>query len=230
MLDADTLEEQKHWFESGGVRESVWRPMMRWVVRRDLTMSMLGVPRSQRNQIERCYDGGLEQFIIHSLDTVFTRLSLADNYFWRVYMTGSYSASCCPEYLKEDNFNRLRDGLVDRISTHNDSVEGFLSKSKTPISHFVLLDHMDWLCNGNRQALASEWQAIVNRCTEQAKVLWRSAGLSVDFVDSLRVSTRGTQSAVGELLTYNKGLASDLHLLDRVHTYGSFYVAELNIA
>jgi len=230
MLNATSIDEQNKLFESGRVRESIWRPTMRWLVRREMTMTMLGVPRSQREQIDHGYVGGLEQFIIHSLDTVFTQLSLADNYFWRVYLTGQYSESCCPEYLKEENFNRLRNGLVDRISTHTDSVEGFLKKTNEPISHFVLLDHMDWLCKGERCALASEWQAIVNRCTDNAKVLWRSAGLNVDFVDSLRVSVQGTQRSVGELLNYNRALASSLHLRDRVHTYGSFYIADLNVA
>jgi S-adenosylmethionine-diacylglycerol 3-amino-3-carboxypropyl transferase len=30
-----------------------------------------------------------------------------------------------------------------------------------------------------------------------------------------------------ELLTYHKELANQLHQLDRVHTYGSFYIADL---
>ncbi len=75
------------------MQESIWRPMLRWAVRRDMTMSMLSVPRSQREQIDRGYPGGLEQFIINSLGVVFTKLSLTDNYFWRVYLTGEYSGS-----------------------------------------------------------------------------------------------------------------------------------------
>ncbi len=227
MLDAGSVAEQQQLFEIGRVQESIWRPMLRWAVRRDMTMSMLGVPRSQREQIDRGYPGGLEQFIINSLEVVFTKLSLTDNYFWRVYLTGEYSESCCPEYLKENNFNRLRDGNVDRVSTHTDSVEGFLRKSETPISRFVLLDHMDWLCQGERLALTAEWQAIVNRCTKQAKLLWRSAGLNVDFIDPLRVMIGGRPSCVGDLLHYSTELASQLHARDRVHTYGSFYIADL---
>lgn len=230
MLEATTVEEQKRLFDDGRVQESIWRPMLRWAVRRDLTMSMLGVPRSQREQIDRGYPGGLEQFIINSLEAVFTRLSLKDNYFWRVYLTGQYSQTCCPEYLKESNFDRLKSGLVDRISTHTDSVESFLTKSTASISRFVLLDHMDWLCKGERQALTSEWQAIVNRCSSNAMILWRSAGLSVDFVDTLKVSVDGKRREVGELLTYQKSMAAQLHAQDRVHTYGSFYIADVRLA
>ncbi len=230
MLDATSVSDQKQLFDAGQVRKSIWRPMLRWLVGRDLTMSMLGVPRAQRDQIDRDYPGGLEQFIISQIEYVFTNLSLADNYFWRVYLTGSYSENCCPEYLKEANFNRLRDGLVDRVSTHTDSVEGFLKKGDEPISRFVLLDHMDWMCKNERGILSSEWQAIINRSAEKTKVLWRSAGLQADFINPLQVSARGRRTDVGNLLTYHTELASSLHLRDRVHTYGSFYIADLNAA
>jgi len=229
MLNAGSVEEQKNLFDTGRVQESIWRPMLRWFVRRDLTMSMLGVPRSQREQIDRGYPGGLEQFIINCLETVFTKLSLADNYFWRVYLTGQYTQNCCPEYLKEANFNRLRDGLVTRVSTHTDSVEAFLTKTNESISRFVLLDHMDWLCKGERKALTAEWQAIVNRCAENAKILWRSAGLMCDFIDPLEVNVNGRQRYVGELLTYKKEMATRLHEHDRVHTYGSFYITDVSL-
>jgi S-adenosylmethionine-diacylglycerol 3-amino-3-carboxypropyl transferase len=230
MLEAGSIDEQKQLFDSGRVQDLIWRPMLRWAVRRDITMSMLGVPRAQREQIDRGYPGGLEQFIIHCLEAVFTQLSLKDNYFWRVYLTGQYTPTCCPEYLKEENFNRLRDGLVDRISTHTDSVEGFLKKSDESISRFVLLDHMDWLCKGERTALTAEWQAIIHRCSARAKVLWRSAGLSVDFIDPLNVTVQGQRTQVGELLNYHTELAIQLHARDRVHTYGSFYIADLTVA
>lgn len=230
MLNAGSIQEQKQLFVDGRVLEAIWRPMLRWLVRRDLAMSMLGVPRSQREQIDQGYPGGLEQFIVHCLEAVFTKLSLADNYFWRVYLTGEYSQTCCPEYLKEHNFDRLRNGLVDRISTHTDSVAGFLSKSSESISRFVLLDHMDWLCKRGQTALTSEWQEIVNRCTADAKILWRSAGLTVNFIDPLKVAFDGKVREVGELLHYQTELAAHLHARDRVHTYGSFYIANVKLA
>lgn len=66
--------------------------------------------------------GGIAKFVEDSIEAVFSRLSLRDNYFWRVYLTGEYSPDCCPEYLREENFHRLRNGLVDRISTHPTSL------------------------------------------------------------------------------------------------------------
>jgi S-adenosylmethionine-diacylglycerol 3-amino-3-carboxypropyl transferase len=34
---------------------------------------------------------------------------------------------------------------------------------------------------------------------------------------------------LGEQLTYHRELAAELHARCRVHTYGSFYIADLNV-
>ena len=132
---------------------------MRFAMNRDSTLSLLGVPRPQRRQIETEYQGGISQFVHDCLEAVFGRLPLADNYFWRVYMTGQYAPHCCPEYLKPENFERLKAGLVDRIEVHTDSVQGFLEKNDVAISRFVLLDHMDWLA-GRRLPLLGAGMAV----------------------------------------------------------------------
>jgi len=60
-----------------------------------------------------------------------------------------------------------------------------------------------------------------------ARVLWRSGGLRVDYVDPLEVTVAGRRRRVGDVLTYHRELAADLHARDRVHTYGSFHIADL---
>ena len=89
---------------------------------------------------------------------------------------------------------------------------------------------MDWLYANSPGLLAAEWQAIIDRAAPNARVIWRSAGLCVDFVDPLEVQTSRGTSAVGDLLTYNRDLAQTLHARDRVHTYGSFHVAAIATA
>ncbi|MCG8653450.1 MAG: BtaA family protein, partial [Pirellulales bacterium] len=128
ILEAETVEQQEAIYDSRNVNQLLWRKPIRWALRRDLTMAMLGVPRSQRKQIDVAYPGGIGKFIQDRIEAVFKKIPLRDNYFWRVYLTGRYSAECCPEYLREGNFQALKDGLVDRISTHTNTVEGFLSE------------------------------------------------------------------------------------------------------
>ena len=226
LLTVRSLEQQRAiYFEY--IRPRLWTRLVRMAMNRDTTMSLLGVPRVQRMQIESQYEGGLIKFIQDCVDAVFGQLPLWDNYFWRVYITGQYSRDCCPEYLREENFYRLRDGLVDQISTHTNSVQGFLEKHDGTISRFVLLDHMDWLSDRFFPMLEAEWQAIVNRAAPTARVIWRSGGLNTDFLERVQVLVHGKMRPVTDMLSFNEELAAELHAHDRVHTYGSFYIANL---
>jgi len=226
ILAARSIEAQREIYERN-LRETVWSRWLRWIIRRDATLSLLGVPRPQRVQVERDYVGGIGQFIEDCVEAVFARLPLADNYFWRVYLTGEYTPECCPEYLKPDNFERLKGGLVDRVSTHTDSVTGFLRRNQPVITRFVLLDHMDWLSTFRQADLSEEWQAIVDSAAPGARILWRSGGLRSDFVDRVLVRFGQRPARVGEILNYDRSQATRLHERDRVHTYGSFWIANL---
>ncbi len=226
MLEAASLEEQREIYQRH-VRDRFWSRLMCFAMNRDTTLSMIGVPRAQRKQIETQYEGGIIQFIKDCVEAVFAELPLSDNYFWRVYMTGSYTESCCPEYLKRDSFQRLKDGLVDCIHIHTDSVEGFLRKHDQTVTRFVLLDHMDWLADRHFPRLVSEWEAILQRAAPGARTIWRSGGLRTDFIDRVELEHHGRRCRLPELLTYNSELAEQLHVQDRVHTYGSFYIADI---
>lgn len=228
LLAAQTIEEQQHIFKEYNLTDKLWAPFLKWAMKRDTTLAMLGVPRAQRQQLDRDYPGGILQFVIDSLEYVCTQLPLKDNYFWRVYLTGSYTPDCCPEYLKQDNFNKLKAGMVNNVTTHTDSVLGFLEANEVQISKYVLLDHQDWLAEVRPDVLQAEWEQMVKRAMPQTRFIWRSAGLKVEFVDPLRVNVNGQQRKMGELLTYHQDLANRLHPTDRVHTYGSFYIADLN--
>lgn len=226
IFEAKSVDEQREIFDNH-LRDHFWTKPLQFAMKRDSTMSMLGVPRAQRIHLEQNYNGGILAFLNDCLETVFARLPIHDNYFWRVYCTGSYSPSCCPEYLKPENFEKLKQGAADRVSTHTDSVQGFLDNNEVAISRYVLLDHMDWLCDKHFNILEDEWQAIVRRAAPNARVLWRSGGTHTDFVERVEVDIDGKLRRVGELLTYHKQLADELHEKDRVHTYGSFHIADL---
>jgi S-adenosylmethionine-diacylglycerol 3-amino-3-carboxypropyl transferase len=225
ILNAETLDEQRQIWNK--LREKLWSRKVKFLMNRDATLSMLGVPLAQRKQIETQYEGGVVKFVQDCLDSVFSTLPVKDNYFWRLYATGSYTPDCCPEYLERANFDALKGGLVNRISTHSDTVEGFLRKHDGKISRFVLLDHMDWLSHHLYDALVSEWDAILDKAAEKTRILWRSGGLRTDYIDSVPVKYHGKETQLSEILTYNMEKAAELHKLDRVHTYGCFYIADL---
>ena len=73
----------------------------------------------------------------------------------------------------------------------------------------------------------SEWNAILEKARPQSRVIYRSAGLKVTYLDHLHVIHRGRKGELGHLLRYYPKMAAELHARDRVHTYGSFYIADL---
>jgi S-adenosylmethionine-diacylglycerol 3-amino-3-carboxypropyl transferase len=229
ILGATSIDEQRTIYERA-LRDEVWTRWVRWAVGRDTTLSLLGVPRPQRQQVERDYVGGIARFIEDCVEAVFARLPLRDNYFWRVYLTGEYTRDCCPEYLKPANFERLQRGLAARITTHTCTMTDFLRSSRLPVTRFVLLDHMDWLSTAGGDLVEAEWQAIVDRAAPRARVIWRSGGLRTDFVDRAEIRVAGKRRRMEDLLKYDRALAAQLHPFDRVHTYGSFWIANLACA
>ena len=226
LMNADSLDEQKEVYEKH-LKEKFWSGIVKFALNRDTTMSLLGVPKAQRKQIDTQYEGGLLQFLQDCLQSVFVDIPMKENYFWQLYMNGKYTRECCPEYLTEAGFQTLKNGMVDRVSTHTNSVQGFLEQTDQPVSRFIFLDHMDWLSDRFFPLLESEWQAIVNRATPDARIIWRSGGLETDFIDQVQIKHNGQMTKISPLLKYNQELANQLHQKDRVHTYGSFYIANL---
>lgn len=226
LMAADSLDQQKEIYENH-LEKKFWSGLVKFAINRDTTMSMLGVPKAQRKQIDTQYQGGLLQFVQDCLRGVFVEIPMKDNYFWQLYMNGKYTRECCPEYLTEAGFESLKSGLIDRVSTHTNSVQGFLENTEEKISRFILLDHMDWLSDRFFPLLESEWQAIVNQATPDARIIWRSGGLQTDFIDQVQIQRDGQLTKITPLLKYNQELANQLHQKDRVHTYGSFYIADL---
>lgn len=229
LLRAESLEEQHELYHSL-VKPSLWNKAIRWAVSTDASLSFVGVPRPQRQQVEYGYAGGIAKYIEDCVEAVFTKILLKSNYFWSLYLQGEYTRERCPEYLKEENFRLLKQGLVDRISTHTDSLAHFLDQSKQNFSRFVLLDHMDWLSTYKKNVLHAEWQGLLDRAEPNARVIWRSGGMKTDFVDVIPVEVGGRRRKVGDLLTYHRTLAAELHARDRVHTYSSFYIADVKVS
>ena len=46
ILQADSVERQKEIYDERNVSALLWRKPIRWAMRRDTTLAMLGVPRS----------------------------------------------------------------------------------------------------------------------------------------------------------------------------------------
>lgn len=225
LLEARSVEEQREIYYSK-IRKRFWTPWLKWFLSQSVTLTLLGVPWPQRDEITSQYPGGVAKFIRDAVEAVVTELPFHDNYFWRVYFQGHYTPDCCPEYVREENFGRLKT-LVKRLKIHTGTVTDFLRQTEPGVSKFVLLDHMDWMASNHPEGLADEWNAILDSARPGARVIFRSAGLKVSYLDRLTVKHRGRERELGGLLRHHTAQAAKLHTRCRVHTYGSFYIADL---
>jgi S-adenosylmethionine-diacylglycerol 3-amino-3-carboxypropyl transferase len=208
LLDGTDLDEQAATWAQ--VEQLLLTPGTNWLLEQPSCMAMLGVPRSQIRLMEK--QGGIAPYIRKRLEKTLGQLPGVDNYFWRVYANGSYSKGCCPNYLNERNFETLRN-RVQRIKPVTCSLSAFLREHPGSYSHYVLLDHQDWLAELRPAALQEEWELILANSQPGTQVLMRSASEIVDFIP---------QSVRSRMVTFPQ-TTTRLHALDRVGTYGSLH-------
>jgi S-adenosylmethionine-diacylglycerol 3-amino-3-carboxypropyl transferase len=214
FLDAQTLDEQKTLYRQ--IEPALWSRLTSWLVKQPVTLAMLGVPRPQIQLIKQQYPRGVFGYISDKLRHVLTEVLIRDNYFWRVYLTGFYTETCCPNYLKRENFPLLREHR-ERVHTYNSTVTDFLKHHPGRYSHFVLLDHQDWLAWHAPQALEEEWALILQNSRPGSKIMLRSAGMDISFLPEM----------VRPRLRFFPEMTEELHKADRVGTYGSLHLAEV---
>ena len=208
LINAQSLDEQQEIYYS--VEKKVLNNAMKWTLNRHIVMCLLGVPESQQKLLGT---EGVAGFVQSCLRNVFTQLPMEDNYFWRLYIEGKYSEACCPNYLKPQNFDIIKQ-QTQKIKTHNTTISDFLVHNPAPYSHYVLLDHQDWLAQHNRPALEEEWRLILQNSRSGTRILMRSAAREINFFPK----------TVLQNISFEQEKTVKTHSLDRVGTYGSVYL------
>jgi S-adenosylmethionine-diacylglycerol 3-amino-3-carboxypropyl transferase len=214
LFNANTLEEQAAIYES--IEPELWTRLINKVMDHPLTMTLMGVPTAQKKLIDEQYPGGMGQYLKDGFRNVFTRLPIQENYFWYGYRYGRYSKTCCPEYLKEENFDILRT-RIGKIHLHTTTFADFLKRSAHPTDIFILLDHQDWMAQHAPEALVMEWTHILEKAAPGARFMMRSAGSSYDFLPFF----------AHERMVVDSELNKIMHLRDRVGTYASMLTGVL---
>lgn len=212
LLHSQSLDEQRDIYAR--IEPILWGPLMTWLMKQPILLSLLGVPRPQIRLMKE--NEGVFNYISSKLRHVLTEVLITDNYFWRVYLTGAYTQTCCPNYLREENFAQLQ-AHIDKVHINNMTISQFLQENPKPYTHFVLLDHQDWLAWHNPKALAEEWELIFRNSAPGAKILMRSASANVSFLPKNVLSS----------LQFFPEKTESLHLTDRVGTYGSLHFAQV---
>lgn len=185
---------------------------IKWILERQIILAMVGVPRPQRDLINQS-EGGFFGFVESCLDHIFTKIPMSENYFWMVYLQGYYTPTCCPNYLLPGNFYTLAD-RVSKIKRHSTTMSQFLKDNPGEYSHYILLDHQDWLAAHDLESLAEEWQLILKNSKKGTRILLRSAAREVDFFPDF----------VNRAVSWETVSTKVTHARDRVGTYGSVYL------
>lgn len=209
LFEAQNLDEQREIYSE--LEHKIFNNFVKWTMSQQITMTMLGVPDSQKQLLKPDTEG--VGFLEKCLRQVFTQLPISDNYFWQLYFHGKYTPDCMPNYVKKDNFDTLKNQM-ETIYTYNSTITNFLQQHPSAYSHYVLLDHQDWLAAHNRPALDEEWRAILKNSRQGTRILLRSAAYNVDFFPEF----------VRERVVFEKEKTSEWHQKDRVGTYGSVYL------
>ena len=202
--------------------------MFRTFIDRQTTMSMLGVPYAQKQEVADSHDQGIAGFVRSCIEYICCELPFAHNYFWGVYLRGHYTPNCCPRYLQPEHFAALKAGLADCIVPITATVEQALrQRDDLKPSRAVLLDHMDWMGSYFPQALSSEWDALFEKLQPDARILFRSATHTPTFLHDCHATRDGLSAPLKDHLQFHPQLAQELSKHDRVHTYASFHIADL---
>lgn len=209
---AKSLEEQRVLYDA--IEPRLINQLAHWLVNRHFTMCLIGVPQSQRALFKDEYELGVTGFLKECLRQVFHNLPIRENYFWQLYFLGHYEEECVPNYLLESNHHQLR-CAVDRIQTYSTTLTKFLQDNPGQYSHFVLLDHQDWLAAHDQEALTEEWQLILENSKVGTKILLRSAAKTIDFIPEF---VHDKVQFLGD------DIMRPMQLADRVGTYASVHL------
>lgn len=211
FFKANSLDEQVALYQQ--FEHRLWSKTVGWIMNQHMVMSLAGVPKSQQKLFVTKYENGALGFIQESINNVFTKLPVKENYFYHLYFNGNYTETCCPSYLKQNNFQTLQD-RVEKVQTYTTTVSQFLRDNPGQYTHFVLLDHQDWLADNDLPSLNEEWELILKNSQPGTKILLRSAAKEVDFFPDF----------VLDQVAFNNELTAEVHQKDRVGTYASTYM------
>jgi len=202
---SSTTEQVQIWEQ--GLRHKL-SALMRFLDNRLCLWFLNGVPAAQAKLLED--EGGARRYVERVFDQVIASSLIGrDNYFYRVCLTGRYTKACCPRYLQESHFLRLKcERLLDRLELRTDTLQRALASGT--FTKVVLMDHMDWLDEPAVRALAV---TLGRHVVPGGTIIWRSASRQPWYAQHIEQ---------GGFVV--RRVASSAEYMDRVNMYASFYV------
>lgn len=233
ILSAKTLNEQRE----------AWRARLRPALTSKLVSSTiisseaflwaaLGVPRNQLSMIEADHarspavaSGSAKptrahavwQYAVDTLDPVAEHTHItADNPYYHVCLSGSFSRACHPDYLSRHTHRQLsRPGAFDGLRIHTDEIEHVVRRfSPGTLTVAVVMDSMDWFDPASDAA--ARQIALLNRALKKGgRVLLRSAARQPWYLKLFEESGFRAE---------RKAVRAPGECIDRVNMYASCWI------
>eukprot|EP00897_Mesotaenium_endlicherianum_P008660 jgi/Mesen1/7822/ME000417S07135 len=217
LVNAPTVEDQYAlWTNTAGrwlKKAGVFARLFGFIFTNRLVLWFCaGISRGQLGLIRK--EDNIYNYTVRCLDSTAEMTHLRDsNYFYRVCLTGKFASNCCPKFLEEEAFNKLKVDLAARDCMRISTNFFVAELNKRQYTKVILMDHVDWLGKKDIDVLCN---ALRNQVKPGGRVIWRSASRSPHYASS--VEKAGFK--VVKIRSTNEE-----RYMDRVNMYASFYVA-----
>lgn len=219
ILQASSRAEQELIFDQT-IAPFFDNPFIRTIGRLPLMLFGLGIPPQQYEKMNEEYAGGMIEMYRARAKRLACGFSVDDNYFaWQAFSRryDCESRRALPDYLKEENYELLKDNAHCITTEVTSIVEYVGAQPAESLDRFVLLDAQDWM---KPNQIAELWQGIARVGRPGSRIIFRTASSESPLERSL---PRGLRAR----FTYESELSQELHKKDRAAIYGGFHVYAL---
>ena len=204
-------QDQKEYYLTKIKPRVLNNPIGKYMTGNPFNLSCMGIHKHQIDLVKKFNYVDFPSFVEHILDSVLGDMPLDDNYFWHMALLGKYlNRDCAPEYLKEKNFQTLKENL-HKVCIKNCSQTEFLSqRPDNSVSKFNLLDSVDWM---KREEFIKLFREIHRTAKEESAIIFRSGLYNFLLPYEIR-----------DMFIYDREKSKLLHEQDRSGVYGSFNI------
>lgn len=216
LVNAPTLEKQYaiwtdtvgRWLTKGGILARIFGFLF---TNRVVLWFCAGISRGQLALIRK--EDNVFWYVVRCLDSTAELSHLRDsNYFYRCCLTGKFSRNCCPRFLEEKLFNKLKVELASRDCMRISTSFFVEELNKRKYTKVILMDHVDWLGQKDIDVLC---EALKRQVQPGGRVIWRSASRNPAYAKCIEKA--------GFLVKQIRSTNEERYM-DRVNMYASFYV------
>jgi S-adenosylmethionine-diacylglycerol 3-amino-3-carboxypropyl transferase len=174
MLEAETVEEQRHIFETR-MAPIFEKRFVRWLTQQPASLFGLGIPPAQYTALCDGEAEGMAAVLRQRLEKLACDFDIRQNYFaWQAFGRGYGDApeAPLPPYLEEAHYGDIA-GRVDRIAIHHRNFTDHLAGLPNgALDRYILLDAQDWMTD---EQLEDLWSGITRTARPGARVVFRTA-------------------------------------------------------